>query len=129
MRPAPSKPGMDRVRPILGTVKLVDLDRACIPDKGEVVRGRYGRDMEALTHEGELGEEGSVDLRTYGGLRAGSELLMMSGAGCCKRGVGKGEERNSSILSVSGTGSIVSVSGGGGRVRNFRVRETRIETL
>ena len=85
--------------------------------------------MEALTHEGELGEEGSVDLRTYGGLRAGSELLMMSGAGCCKRGVGKGEERNSSILSVSGTGSIVSVSGGGGRVRNFRVRETRIETL
>ena len=63
--------------------------------------------MEALTHEGELGEEGSVDLRTYVGLREGSELLMVSGAGCCKRGVGKGEERNS-ILSVSGTGSIVS---------------------
>ena len=64
MRPAPSRPGIERVRPILGTVKLVDLERVCMPDRGEVVRGRYGRDMDALTHEGELGEEGSVDLRT-----------------------------------------------------------------
>lgn len=31
----------------------------------------------------------------------------MMGAGCCKRSAGNGEERNSSILSVSGTGSIV----------------------
>lgn len=65
MRPVPSTPGIDRVRPMLGTVKLAaDLDRVCVPDRGEVVRGLYGRDIAALSQEGELGDIGSVDLRT-----------------------------------------------------------------
>ncbi|KAK5624653.1 hypothetical protein RRF57_000369 [Xylaria bambusicola] len=90
---------MDRVRPIERGVRLaIDLDRVCKPERGDAVRGLYGRAAEG--NSGELGEGGSVDRRIVGGFR------LVSASFETTRSDGKGEERNSSILSVSGTGSI-----------------------
>ncbi len=56
-----------------GAVLAVDLDLMCDPDKGEAVRGRYGR-LEGIDHDGELGDTGggSVDRRRVGGFRTPS---------------------------------------------------------
>lgn len=81
IRPEPSTPGIDRVRPIAGGARLAtDLDRPWPPDRGEVVRGRYGRDA-AGDHDGELGEGGSVDRRRLGGLRSVSRPLVLIAVG------------------------------------------------
>lgn len=43
-RLATSKPGMDFVRDMLGRLRLaVDFDRVCVPERGDVVLGLYGR--------------------------------------------------------------------------------------
>lgn len=112
IRPEPSTPGIDRVRPMGGGARLAtDLDRLWPPERGEVVRGRYGRDIVGV-HEGELGEGGSVDRRKVVGLRSESRSLVLIAVGWCRRSVGRGEDRNSSIRSVSGTGSISSEDNG-----------------
>lgn len=59
-------PGIDCVR-IMGDVVMpaAERDLVCEPDNGDVVRGRYGRDVEG-DQKGEIGEEditGSVDRR------------------------------------------------------------------
>lgn len=98
------------------------------------MRGRYGSAVEAdhegdEVHEGELGDEGSVERRTLGGFRLGSaSLAERAAAGASSRRIGRGEGRNSSILSVSGTGSMaIAVVGYGGdkyTVDAGRLKET-----
>ena len=86
----------------MGGARLaVDRERECEPERGDVVRGRYGR-LTGGPQPLELGEdgEGSVDRRSVGGFRGASLSLK-------RRRVGRGEGLNSSIRSVSGTGSIV----------------------
>lgn len=63
--------------------------------------------MEVI-HEGELGEEGmgSVERRTVGGFLGGSVSGELNEKALCSRSEGSGEDLNSSILSVSGTGSM-----------------------
>lgn len=78
----------------------MDLERVCKPERGDAVRGLYGRATEEVNN-GELGEGGSVDRRIVEGFRLVSESFGT------RRSDGRGEERNSSILSVSGTGSIL----------------------
>jgi len=103
IRPAPSTPGIDRVRPMVKGGRLaVDLERTCKPERGDAVRGLYGRVTEG-GNSGELGEAGSVDRRMVGGFRLASTSLDT------RRRVGRGAERNSSILSVSGTGSMLAL--------------------
>ena len=84
----------------MGGARLaIERDRTWEPDRGEVVRGRNGRDDGGVQALG-FGEdmEGSVDRRSSG--RESVEELW-------SRRLGRGEGWNSSILSVSGTGSIV----------------------
>lgn len=108
-------------------------DRECDPDRGEVVRGRYGIDVGGAQN-GEMGDEGigSVDRRTVGGFlgvlsKSGGLRKVVDGEAMdvveadededvvfpavekgilCRRRGGKGEDLNSSMRSVSGTGSI-----------------------
>lgn len=110
MCPAPLTPGSDCVRAIGGARLLAaDRDREWPPDnKGDALRVRKGSWLGA--HEGEIGEvgEGSVERRKLGGFR-GLRLFGSGGARVeeCETLCSRGLERNSSILSVSGTGSIV----------------------
>jgi hypothetical protein len=100
---------MDCVR-IMGGAKLaVDFDRTWDPaDKGDVVRGRYGRTEPPQI--GETGDEGagSVERRSVGGFRPDSKKSGgVRSDELCKRELGRGVGWNSSRLSVSGSGSIV----------------------
>lgn len=52
--------------------------------------------------------DGSVDRRRVGGLRRTSSSVELSVGDPCTLRLGRGEGRNSSIRSVSGTGSILS---------------------
>ena len=77
------------------------------------MRGRYGIAVKAVgVHEGEMGEVGlgSVLLRMVGGFRtmlSRSRLgMLLTFAAPLRRNEGTGEGLNSSIRSVSGTGSI-----------------------
>lgn len=115
MRPAPSTPGIDLVRDMVGGARLAaDLDLTW-PERGDVVLGRYGSDKaEGGAQFGEHGGGGSVDRRTVEGLpRFRSKSVDCSRkVGTCRedeRGPGAGGERNSWRLSVSGTDSIVYV--------------------
>lgn len=103
--PEPLTPGRDWVRDIGRPILAADLDRAC-PESGDVVRGRYGK-AEETPHVDEVGDEGlgSVDRRRVGGFLSCSASARML-TGLWRRSDGRGEERNSSIRSVSGTGSI-----------------------
>jgi hypothetical protein len=85
----------------------MDRDRLWPPVRGEVVRGRKG--MLELDHEGELGDEGfgSVLLLIVGGFLAASKSRDEGTLRLARRNEGTGDERNSSIRSVSGTGSMV----------------------
>lgn len=83
----------------------------CEPDSGDAVRGRYGRMEGVIGQDGELGVDGSVQRRKFGGFcRALSWKEKLSGE-CsigearandedelCSRMEGIGVERNSSIL-------------------------------
>lgn len=114
MWPAPLTPGRDWVRAMGGPRPLAaDRERECPPpnDKGEAFRARKGSWLG--THEGEVGDvgEGSVDRRRVGGFRRlfGSGGARVEVETLWSRRLGRGDERNSSILSVSGTDSIVTV--------------------
>jgi len=100
-------PGMDWVRAMGGAKPLAaDRDLTWLLDSGEDARGRYGNAAGGI-HDGEMGEDGdgSVDRRRVGGFRKKSNSGEPgTAAGSLK--LGRGEGRNSSILSVSGTGSM-----------------------
>jgi hypothetical protein len=124
----------------MGNVMLAaERDRVWAPDNGDAVRGRYGSGfMAGEDHDGPVGDEGlgSVLRRSVGGFLAGSKTRSgeeeendVDGEpsdededdavraarvfGLEIRSVGTGEvrERNSSIRSVSGTGSMVNNTG------------------
>ena len=80
-------------------------------DSGDAFRVRNGS-VDGV-QDGELGDEGegSVARRRFGGFRALSESETASIEVLCSRRLGRGDDRNSSILSASGTGSIVDVVG------------------
>jgi hypothetical protein len=82
----------------------------CPPARGDAFRVRNGSEPE--DQDGELGEvgEGSVERRRLGGFGTKSESGTASVEALWSRRLGIGEERNSSILSVSGTGSMLTVS-------------------
>lgn len=95
----------------MGEARLAaDREREWPPDRGDAVRGLYGRATEGEgPHDGEIGEVGfgSVLRRIVGGFLTISrsnggiafELLLRSREGT-------GEDLNASMRSVSGTGSI-----------------------
>lgn len=58
--PDPVKPGSDCVRDIGGARLATERERECVPESGEVVRGRYGRDGRDVVgaQEGALGVVG-----------------------------------------------------------------------
>ena len=71
MWPDPLTPGMDWVRDMAGGRLAVERERECEPERGEVVRGRYG--MAGEDQEGDVGERvGSVLRRMVRGLRRSS---------------------------------------------------------
>lgn len=82
MWPAPLTPGKDWARDMGMARLLVEWDLEWVPERGEVVRGRYGIMVEGEGHEGWMGELhegwmgevglGSVLRRTVAGLRAKS---------------------------------------------------------
>jgi len=88
----------------MGGARLAaDRDRMWEMDSGDAARGRNGS-AEVGVQDGDVGDDvgdGSVDRRRVGGLRNSS-----SGDPWTRK-LGRGEGRNSSILSVSGTGSIL----------------------
>lgn len=98
-------PGIDWVRPIGGARLAADRDLTWLLDNGEDARGRWGR--AGGIHDGEMGDDGdgSVDRRMVGGFRRESNSGANDVAGSLR--LGRGEGRNSSILSVSGTGSML----------------------
>jgi len=105
-------PGIDWVRVMGGARETADLDLECMLDSGDEARGLKGRDGGA--HEGELlgdGDvgEGSVERRRVGGLREKSPSWGFKAAIADTLRLGRGEGRNSSMRSVSGTGSMVTV--------------------
>jgi hypothetical protein len=106
MCPAPLTPGRDWVRAMGGAKLAADRDRMC-EERGDAFRVRNGSVGEL--HEGELGDEGegSVARRRLGGFLAVPKSETPSVEGLCSRRLGRGEDRNSSILLASGTGSIV----------------------
>lgn len=80
MWPSPFTPGSECALPIGGGANAAaDLDRMWLPDSGEVVLGRYGR--EAALQVGEMGEEGegSVARRMVGGFRGASRSEVKAG--------------------------------------------------
>lgn len=111
--PAPFTPGMLCVLERGMVSDAADRDLVCRlpPERGEVVRGRYGSAAaEELCQEGDFGDVGvgSVDRRSaWSRTRPSSSLA--GPVGLCMRRLGMGEGRNSSIRSVSGTGSILAV--------------------
>ena len=115
MWPEPLTRGMDRVRDIGGARLVTERDREWAPESGEAVRGRYGIEMDGEAQDGELGDAGlgSVLRRMVGGLRSTSvsrddrENELEPKLGWLRRKEGTGEDLNSSIRSVSGTGSMV----------------------
>lgn len=113
IRPAPLTPGMLCVLERGRVRDAADRDLVCRlpPERGEVVRGRYGKGAaEELCQEGDFGDTGvgSVDRRSaWSRTRPSSSLV--GPVGLCMRRLGRGEDRNSSIRSVSGTGSILAV--------------------
>ena len=108
---------MDCVREIGGAKLFAERDREW-PERGDVVRGRYGMDDKADgAQDGEDGEVGlgSVLRRIVGGLRMmlpRSRLAVGAGklAGLLRRREGTGEGSNLSIRSVSGTGSMIAAA-------------------
>lgn len=97
----------------MGEARLAaDREREWPPDRGEAVRGRYGRAAEGGPHDGEIGEVGfgSVLRRRVGGF-----LTMSRSKGGIEFGLllksreGTGEGLNASMRSVSGTGSMGSI--------------------
>ena len=105
---------MDWVRDIGGAKLAVDRDLECEPDSGEVVRGRYGKDGVDVLHEGDAGDVGivSAERDRIGRFFAGSGVSnegrrVVEEFGRRRDGIGDGW--NSSIRSVSGTGSMVVV--------------------
>ncbi len=112
MCPLPVTPGMDWVRAMDGARLAVDRDLIWLLDSGDGARGRNGREVDG-PQVGEVGDDvgdGSVDRRRLGGLRGKSNSGGARAELLCTRSVGRGEGRNSSILSVSGTGSILKCS-------------------
>jgi hypothetical protein len=110
----PLTPGIDCVLVMVGARLAADLDLECeMPERGEVVRGRYG--IDDGPHPGELGDEGlgSVERRRVGGFLVTSISKVEGADGLWSRSDGKGEGLNSSILSVSGTGSMINRCPGG----------------
>lgn len=111
--PAPLTPGMLCVLERGMVSDAADRDLVCrlLPERGDVVRGRYGSDAaEELCQDGDFGDVGvgSVDRRSaWSRTRPSSSLV--GPVGLCIRRLGSGEGRNSSIRSVSGTGSISAV--------------------
>lgn len=99
---------MDWVRAMGGAKLAADRDLTWLLDNGEDARGRYGNAAGGI-HDGEMGEDGdgSVDRRRVGGFlnKSDSGEPEFAAAGSLK--LGRGEGRNSSILSVSGTGSML----------------------
>lgn len=119
MWPEPLTPGMDWVRDIGGARLVVERDLEWAPESGEAFRGRYGMKVE-VAHEDEVGEAGEIGLGSVlrlrvGGLRRTSMSSVEAEFGLWMRregtegAEGTGEGRNSSIRSVSGTGSMVAV--------------------
>jgi hypothetical protein len=101
-------PGIDWVRAMGGAkVLAADRDLTWLLDNGEDARGRYGNAAGGI-HDGEMGEdgEGSVDRRRVGGFLRKSDSGDPGVAATGSLKLGRGEGRNSSILSVSGTGSM-----------------------
>ena len=123
--PAPLTPGRLCVLESGMARDAADRDLVCVlpPESGEVVRGRYGID-EAECQVGDLGDEGigSVDRRSAWS-RTRPSLSDVGVAGLWMRRLGTGEGRNSSIRSVSGTGSILAVDTypGNGTVASYRL--------
>lgn len=112
MWPAPFTPGSDWVLAMGGARLLAaDRDREWPYDNGDAVLVRKG--SWPWLQRGELSEvgEGSVERRMLGGLRRpfGSGGAREDEETLWSRRLGMGDERNSSILSVSGTGSILTV--------------------
>jgi hypothetical protein len=109
--PDPVTPGSDCVRDIAGARLATERERECVPESGEVVRGRYGREGRDVVgaHEGALGVVGlgSVLRRRYVGFWSKSMSSLGSALGGLSRREGTGEDRNASIRSVSGTGSML----------------------
>ena len=103
--PAPLNPGIDCALIMGGArAEVEDLDRRCPREKGEVFRGRYGREGPAdIGDRGDCGV-GSVHRRIFGGFP--NSWMSYKGVACSRR-TGKGEVLNSSNLSVSGTGSML----------------------
>ena len=92
---------------------MVDRDLKCPRLKGEVFRERYGNvGGETVGDLGEL-RSGSVALRKAGIFQwiSPSPVRMSWSDDSGSRRVGTGEVLNSSILSVSGTGSMVAMMG------------------
>jgi hypothetical protein len=92
---------------------VVDLDLRCPRLKGEVFRGRYGIvGGETVGDRGEF-RSGSVALRKAGSFQGTlpSPFRMSWREDSGSRRVGTGEALNSSILSVSGTGSMAAALG------------------
>ncbi len=100
----------------MGGAKLAaDRDRMCELDKGEAARGRYGIVVDGV-QEGEDGEDvgdGSVDRRRVGGFREKSSSGGPSVEELWSLRLGRGEGRNSSMRSVSGTGSMAAIEDAG----------------
>lgn len=103
-----------------------DRDRVCVfpPDSGEVVRGRYGNDE---AEEDQVGDFGDVGMGSVDRRRAWSRMMPslseVGEFGLWMRRLGTGEGRNSSIRSVSGTGSISAVETYPGKGRRSEVHE------
>jgi hypothetical protein len=100
-------PGMDWVRPMGGAKLAADRDLTWLLDNGEDARGRWGR--AGGIQDGEMGEDGdgSVDRRMVGGFRRDSNSGALKDEVAGSLRLGSGDGRNSSILSVSGTGSML----------------------
>lgn len=104
------RPGIDCVRDIGGARLAVDCDRMCPADSGDAVRGRYGID------DREEYVCGLVDVGLGSVLRLGvggflfvsmSNPILALEYGLVMRSEGRGEDLNSSMRSVSGTGSMM----------------------
>ena len=104
-----AKPGMDWVRDMGGARLATDRERPWPPppERGDAVRGRYGRVVMGV-QDGVLGEAGlgSVLRRWFGGFWGASRSSLGMVLGVLRRSEGTGEDLNASMRSVSGTGSM-----------------------
>lgn len=110
--PDPLRPGIDCVRDMAGARLATDRERECAPERGDAVRERWGIAADKGPHIGEIGEEGfesTPRLIVEAGFLEVSSSSTEGMCGLFRRSDGRGEERNASIRSVSGTGSISAV--------------------